>query len=511
MPHSHSVNERQTWRSSLPFSSFSNLKCALRILFFPLICLTSWATFTLVLKVWKLSEYGGQYSHIPSLIDLIERDRDKFSLSSREALKDRTLIYKWDLPLLRISKDIDDTGNQTDKKIKIENQSLSHDREDKELESTIIPDAINIHGTQSTDVETNFENEEQRIREFNFHGESNKERRPIFSIPVPVKGSYIYLYKRWYKHRVSIFRYPNFKLSEFNPLSSFVTGFNNRPLSLDMQIQVYKLPARIFAFILIQFPNIWEHVHHGFVTSYKLGKPFFNSASSLMSSILPTSFLFVDATLEQCQIDCTRNATYRPTNQQTRPEALDLTLDYPYSQAPETNPYPEFCQLGCTYFYSTSPNNVTCKRRCDFTYRYNLSVGYSDWAEVARWECRDGCDIALARCQAGYYCTNGTMTICPAGRWRNVTYSAVEECIDCERGRFRARSGGTSMDSCSKCPQGKYVNTTGTISDYKCNRCPDGKFGPEPGMALCKCITPRSCEDEWESFKRESIPFEGRW
>lgn len=37
-------------------------------------------------------------------------------------------------------------------------------------------------------------------------------------------------------------------------------------------------------------------------------------------------------------------------------------------------------------------------------YRYDAEGGYSDLAEVARYECYDGCDIALLRCQSGYYC-----------------------------------------------------------------------------------------------------------
>jgi hypothetical protein len=31
------------------------------------------------------------------------------------------------------------------------------------------------------------------------------------------------------------------------------------------------------------------------------------------------------------------------------------------------------------------------------------------------------------------------------------------------------------------------------------------------GMALCKCITPRSCQKEWQNFQRDSVPFVGRW
>jgi hypothetical protein len=126
---------------------------------------------------------------------------------------------------------------------------------------------------------------------------------------------------------------------------------------------------------------------------------------------------------------------------------------------------------------------------------------------------RDGCDVGLARCQPGYYCNIGKMIICPPGKWRDLSYGHVHACYLCERvgvqgrqggtlclqvndgrvacwcqGRFRAMTGGISMESCSKCPQGKYVNTTGTVSDAKCNRCPEGKYGPEPG----KCCFARN-------------------
>ena len=49
-----------------------------------------------------------------------------------------------------------------------------------------------------------------------------------------------------------------------------------------------------------------------------------------------------------------------------------------------TNPskYATFCQAGCTFFYSEHPTNITCKRRCDEMYKYNVDGGYNDLAEV---------------------------------------------------------------------------------------------------------------------------------
>ena len=46
--------------------------------------------------------------------------------------------------------------------------------------------------------------------------------------------------------------------------------------------------------------------------------------------------------------------------------------------------YAAFCQAGCTFWYSDFPSNVTCKRKCDQTYKYDVGGGYSDLAEVAR-------------------------------------------------------------------------------------------------------------------------------
>jgi hypothetical protein len=52
---------------------------------------------------------------------------------------------------------------------------------------------------------------------------------------------------------------------------------------------------------------------------------------------------------------------------------------------------------------------------------------------VAGCGCRDGCDIGLARCQPGYYCAGGNMTICPPGTWRDTSYDSVNVCYLCER------------------------------------------------------------------------------
>lgn len=79
------------------------------------------------------------------------------------------------------------------------------------------------------------------------------------------------------------------------------------------------------------------------------------------------------------------------------------------------------------------PKNTTCKRLCDYFYRYEITTGYSDIAEEAKLECQNGncfdvanpfaihkynisylgCDIALQVCEPGYYCSVGEMLPCP--------------------------------------------------------------------------------------------------
>lgn len=233
-------------------------------------------------------------------------------------------------------------------------------------------------------------------------------------------------------------------------------------------------------------------------------------------TLLPLFFLphlFVHATIDTCNLDCTRDPNERPNRLHT--DQRPATRPYPYYLAPAPTPHKEFCQLGCTYFYSTPAKgmtNITCKSKCDEVYNFPSSiVQYADLIEVARWECRDGCDLALALCQPGYYCRDGAMRLCPPGQWRDLNYSHIEQCFNCEKGRYRPVPGGVSMASCIKCPAGYFLNATGATEATQCKRCPDGTFAPEPGMDLCKCITPRSCLPEWQNFQRASVPFIGRW
>ncbi|GMH90969.1 hypothetical protein TrVE_jg13148 [Triparma verrucosa] len=208
-------------------------------------------------------------------------------------------------------------------------------------------------------------------------------------------------------------------------------------------------------------------------------------------------------------------------------------------QTPNPNPFAEFCMTGCTFFFSleattSKPAYLSeCMAQCDYTYRSaeHITIRYSDLAEAARLECRDGCQIALARCQPGYRCTqvemtmsggieswsDGLMSICPPGTYRDVDYDNVEQCVDCPQGRYREDEKGRYMESCAQCPIGRYVNVTGSSSILKCNRCPAGRFGKFPGLALCACINDKACLDPPEfvspadAEKRQMFPFEGRW
>ncbi len=210
-----------------------------------------------------------------------------------------------------------------------------------------------------------------------------------------------------------------------------------------------------------------------------------------------------------------------------------FSVEYP-------NPYTEFCELGCSIFFSLPTSNgrrvelSQCTSQCDETYKYNISVGYNDLAEVARLECRDGCQMALRRCQPGYFCSQvnvtnkkkevnheikykgGYMHHCPAGTYRDVDYSSVEQCVPCPPGRFREAIKGHSLESCSKCPPRTFNAMNGSVSILDCLRCPAGTFTNEPGSAFCLCITPDACAEDQlpspaDAEKRNTIPYIGRW
>jgi len=207
------------------------------------------------------------------------------------------------------------------------------------------------------------------------------------------------------------------------------------------------------------------------------------------------------------------------------------TRTHPWKVAQFPSTTTAFCKLGCQYFFSYYSNNNTCINQCKYQYRYQATTGYSDSAELAKLECLDGCNIALSICQAGYYCVNGNMTVCPAGKYREsvsdlslITLEKVHTCINCPYGRYRALDKGRSANDCSKCPVGKYANVTGSVKESDCQRCPAGKFADEEGSRYCKCITTESCDmvvdiggkeetfyKDGVDYYRESVPYIGRW
>lgn len=205
------------------------------------------------------------------------------------------------------------------------------------------------------------------------------------------------------------------------------------------------------------------------------------------------------------------------------------TREHPWKIAQFPTKTIGFCKLGCQLFFTEFPTNITCRRSCDFAYRYKIPVEYSDIAEEAINECRDGCDIALTVCQAGYYCNHGEMISCPAGRYReaipDLSVGSLKSAL--ERS-YRSREKGKSANECTLCPIGKYANILGSILVSDCLRCPAGKHAEQEGMRLCKCITKDSCAlsvrnarktSKWFSLNekdgidyfRETIPFMGRW
>lgn len=237
----------------------------------------------------------------------------------------------------------------------------------------------------------------------------------------------------------------------------------------------------------------------------------------------------VNAQLAMCQQNCIS------ADRLVGPTKMPHTRPHPYKMAQFPTKQSQFCQLGCQMFYSEYPTNSTCKHACDMQYRYRLTQGYSDLAEQSILECKDGCDIALQICQAGYFCTGGEMLPCPPGTYRTPVpgvsindLATAAQCVDCPPGRYRSRDKGIEIDSCTKCPIGKYATVTGSVLVSDCLRCPAGKFAEEEGMELCKCITGQSCDFEYAAlslttvnktsffandvdFDRETVPYKGRW
>ena len=269
----------------------------------------------------------------------------------------------------------------------------------------------------------------------------------------------------------------------------------------------------------------------------------------------------VMGTEDTCQADC--HSPDRPY--QTRPwhandplrNELHLTRPYPYHIAANDEDkysFSTFCELGCTYFFTTSSLNDQssgeeggkttttldgCLTQCDNRYNYDTSNAppYNDLAAMARLECRDGCLLALRRCQPGYYCSQisfddtqltstehdessdntivgGDMTPCPPGTYRDVSYDAIEECVPCPPNHYREDIKGRNIRDCSPCPAGTSAPKPGNDSIEDCIRCPAGTFSTK--ASSCICITPQACATKQlpppaDAEKKETVPYIGRW
>lgn len=76
-------------------------------------------------------------------------------------------------------------------------------------------------------------------------------------------------------------------------------------------------------------------------------------------------------------------------------------------------------------------------------------------------ECRD--------CPAGYACTNGLLTLCPAGTFSKNSSTL---CHHCRPGTI---TNGTGMTECTACPAG----TTSNYGRFACHSCPPGHTSGE--------------------------------
>lgn len=241
-----------------------------------------------------------------------------------------------------------------------------------------------------------------------------------------------------------------------------------------------------------------------------------------------TMFTYVDSTVERCQANCAAGK-----DRLAGPKNMTGATRHPFAITNFPTKNNAFCQLGCQYFFSDSPTNVTCAAQCEYAYRYRVTAGYSDVIEESLSNCHDGCNIALQTCQAGFYCNDGEMKPCEPGTYRGslTGMSNVTTCTKCPFGRYRSLAKGKNPDECSLCPRGKYANFQGATATSECIRCPAGKFADEQGMKDCQCITDTSCDLKFTTpagvlkerfympdqdgisvdYHRESVPYIGRW
>ena len=268
-------------------------------------------------------------------------------------------------------------------------------------------------------------------------------------------------------------------------------------------------------------------------------KLFTTPRAALLAIITATTCLvcFTIATEQQCQLDCaaSNRTPTRPWDaQDPLRNLLHHTRPHPYhigDNDVHRYEFPEFCKLGCTYFFVSSESETLdkstldqCISQCDTKYSYNSKTPpYNDISEMARLECRDGCLMALKRCQSGYYClqvsfdnevgSGGDMIPCPPGTYRDVSYDAITECVPCPPNYFREDIKGRSLLACSPCPADSQAVRIGSTTIRDCVRCKAGTFSTE--ASFCQCITPQACDTDDPSpanaEKEDTVPYIGRW
>jgi hypothetical protein len=77
--------------------------------------------------------------------------------------------------------------------------------------------------------------------------------------------------------------------------------------------------------------------------------------------------------VELCQDNCISS------DRIVGPTQLTTTREHPYKIAPFPPQKSEFCKMGCQLFFTDRPTNVTCKKSCEYTYRYQVIIGSNLW------------------------------------------------------------------------------------------------------------------------------------
>ena len=89
-------------------------------------------------------------------------------------------------------------------------------------------------------------------------------------------------------------------------------------------------------------------------------------------------------------------------------------------------------------------------------------------------------DVQCVPCQDGYESKGGQALSCDACARGKHRIGVMEQCSDCEAGRFAREPGHVT---CTLCPRGRATEDEGTI---ECEKCEAGKAAPRHGMVACE-------------------------